>query len=103
MEAFVVQNLICKIFIHKLPNLRINCASICIWGWRVCFTFTLLACVIRLNEMAFEVLQLHSCIKIIHIHVKCIYFQNKLHLFEWNIKNHTYAQCWFELGVLSSI
>ncbi len=103
MEAFVIQDLICKSFIHKLPNLHINYVSIRIWGWRVCFTLTLLACVIRSNEMASKVLRLHSCIKIIHIHVKCIYFQNTLHLFEWNIKNHIYAQCWFELGVLSSI
>jgi hypothetical protein len=56
MEAFVIQNLICKIFIHKLPNLHINRVSIHIWGWRVCFTLTLLACVIRSFEMAFEVL-----------------------------------------------
>jgi hypothetical protein len=62
MEAFVIQNLICKIFIHKLPNLHINRVSIHIWGWRVCFTLTLLACVIRSFEMAFEVLWLHSCI-----------------------------------------
>jgi len=103
METFAIQDLICKCFIHKLPNLHINCVSVRIWGCRVCFTLTLLACVIRSNETAFEVLRLHSCIKIIHIHVKCIYFQNTLHLFEWNIKNHIYAQSWFELGVLSSI
>lgn len=103
METFAIQDLICKKIIHKLPNLHINHVSVRIWGCRVCFTLTLLTCVIRSTEIAFEVLRLHSCIKITHIHVKCIYFQNTLHLFEWNIKNHIYAQCWFELGVLSSI
>jgi hypothetical protein len=47
METFAIQDLICKIFIHKLPNLHINRVNVSIWGCKVCFTFTFLACVIR--------------------------------------------------------